>query len=90
MVIHRYYSFDTLIKVSSSSFKAFESFAVNLKGISTRSPLIIEPRSTCSQSYHSDLIQRNWANKLNVTDHFHSFLAAKVDLNPVNIESEDS
>ena len=46
--------------------------------------------STCSQSYHSDLIQRNRANKLNVTDDFHSFVATKVDLNPVNIESEDS
>ena len=73
-----------------SLFKAFQRFAINLKRISIWSPLIIEPRSTCIWSIISFWLQRNWANKLNVTDHFHSFLAAKVDLNPVNIESEDS
>ena len=35
-------------------------------------------------------LERNWANKLNVTDHFHSFWDAKVDLNPANVEAEDS
>ena len=35
-------------------------------------------------------LERNWANKLNVTDHFHSFWAAKVDFNPANVEAEDS
>ena len=29
------------------------------------------------------------ANKPNITDHFHSFLAAKVDLSLANIEAED-
>ena len=31
-----------------------------------------------------------WANKLKVTDHFLPFLPAKVDLNPANVEAEDS
>ena len=38
-----------------------------------------------SQAYHQFL-----ANKLNIADHFHAFLPAKVDLNPANIEAEDS
>ena len=42
------------------------------------------------QSIISFWLQRNWGSKLKVTDDFHSFLAAKVDLNPVNIEYDDS
>ena len=35
-------------------------------------------------------ISKFLANKLNVADHFHAFLPVKVDLNPANIEAEDS
>ena len=35
-------------------------------------------------------LQRNWAKKLNVTDLFLSFQAAKVGLNPANIKAKDS
>ena len=33
--------------------------------------------------------QASFPNKLKVTDHFHAFLPAKVDLNPANVEAED-
>ena len=47
-----------------SLFKAFQRFAVNLKGIFILSPLITEPRLTCGQAYHSDYSvtgPRNWS-----------------------------
>ena len=56
-------------------------------GICMWSLLIIKPCSTCSYSDCS--ITACKANKPNITDHFHSFLAAKVDLPLANIEAED-
>ena len=44
-------------------------------------------RATCSYSDCS--IPACKANKPNITDHFHFFLAVKVDLTLANIEAED-
>ena len=51
--------------------------------------LIKESRLTCSQAYHSDYSVTEPTNYY-VTDHFHFFLAMKVDLNPANLGAEDS
>ena len=75
----------SIFDVKQRSF--LKRFAASLMGICMWSLLIIQPCSTCSYSDCS--ITACKANKPNITDHFHSFLAAKVDLPLVNIEAEE-
>ena len=67
---------------SPSSILNFSKICRQLEGDLHKTPLIIEPRLTCNQAYHSN------DYRLNVTDH--SVKAAKVDVNPANVQAADS